>query len=100
MYREMFRHSQHAGVRYWCAAMERSLVRALNKMGFHFAQIGPQADYYGAVTPYMLDLHELLELLGDSNPRLAAWFYEKPLVFSRPARLHVVRSTDLRPNID
>jgi N-acyl amino acid synthase of PEP-CTERM/exosortase system len=97
MYREMFRHSRQHGIRYWLAAMERSLVFALNKMGFRFSQIGPQANYYGAVTPYMLDLDELFEKLDSCNPVLAAWFHEKPLVFANngPSRLQVVRNTDL-----
>jgi N-acyl amino acid synthase of PEP-CTERM/exosortase system len=101
MYREMLRHSRQAGIRYWYAAMERSLVYALNKMGFRFSQIGPKADYYGAVTPYMLDLQRLGEML-DSNPILFAWLHDGPPVLAtdRPSRVHIVRNSDLRPNID
>lgn len=104
IYREMFRHSRQNGIRYWFAAMERALVFALNKMGFSFLQIGPKADYYGAVTPHMLDLDELEEKLGDSNPVLAAWLHEQPLDFShtQPSRVHLARKTDLdlRADID
>jgi N-acyl amino acid synthase of PEP-CTERM/exosortase system len=82
MYREMFRHSRQAGIRYWFAAMERSLAHSLEKMGFKFTAIGPQANYYGAVTPYVLDLYELGEKLVAGNPTLAAWFNETPLVFA------------------
>jgi len=93
MYREMYRHSQECGVRYWYAAMERSLAHALGKMGFGFTPIGPKAEYYGAVTPYILDLHELGRKLSSSNPELAAWFNEKDPVVKRhhPSRLHIVR---------
>jgi N-acyl amino acid synthase of PEP-CTERM/exosortase system len=93
MYREMFRYSRHAGVRYWYAAMERSLAFALSRMGFQFTPIGPQADYYGAVTPYALDLHELDERLHVTNPALASWFNEKPLVFTggRSSHVHILR---------
>ena len=102
MYREMFRHSQEAGVRYWFAAMERSLAHALQKMGFRFTAIGPEANYYGSVTPYVLDLHDLRRKLVVSNPALAAWFSEKPLVVehAHPTRMHVVRKTELGGDIN
>jgi N-acyl amino acid synthase of PEP-CTERM/exosortase system len=82
MYREMFRHSRVRGVRYWFAAMERSLAHSLAKIGFHFEPIGPVADYYGSVTPYVTDLDVLIERLEQNNPALGAWFSEKPLVFA------------------
>ena len=86
MYREMFRHSRTRGMRYWFAAMERSLARSLAKIGFNFEPIGPPADYYGAVTPYVVDLDVLVERINRNNPTLAAWFSEKPFVFAgRPA---------------
>ena len=93
MYREMFRHSEDHGIRYWFAAMERSLAHALKKMGFRFMAIGPEANYYGSVTPYVLDLHDLRRKLASSNPTLADWFAEKaPVVeHAQPSRLHVVR---------
>lgn len=89
MYREMYRHSRQQGVRYWFAAMERSLAYSLERMGFRFEPIGPVADYYGAVTPYMLNLAELTIKLADTNPTLAAWFDEKPLVFASRRSSHV-----------
>ncbi|VXC19543.1 PEP-CTERM/exosortase system-associated acyltransferase [Massilia sp. 9I] len=102
MYREMFRHSEEAGIRYWFAAMERSLAHALKKMGFRFMAIGPEANYYGSVTPYVLDLHDLRRKLVLSNPTLAAWFSEKPPVVehSHPTRVHVVRKTELGSDIN
>jgi N-acyl amino acid synthase of PEP-CTERM/exosortase system len=89
MYREMYRHSRTKGIRYWFAAMERSLAYSLDKMGFVFQAIGPVADYYGDVTPYMLDLGELMPKLAENNPPLGAWFDEKPLVFAAPRSHHV-----------
>ncbi|MES2018684.1 MAG: PEP-CTERM/exosortase system-associated acyltransferase [Pseudomonadota bacterium] len=77
MYREMYRHSRANGIRYWYAAMERSLARSLEKMGFKFMPIGPQVDYYGPVTPHMVDLHDLHERLAKENKFLAAWFNDE-----------------------
>ncbi|UMR32050.1 PEP-CTERM/exosortase system-associated acyltransferase [Massilia sp. MB5] len=76
LYREMYRHSLASGIRYWLAAMERSLARSLQRMGFAFNAIGPQTDYYGAVTPYLLDLRRLELHLAQHNPALSAWFTE------------------------
>lgn len=79
MYREMYRYSRQNGIRYWYAAMERSLARSLEKMGFRFVPIGPQVDYYGPVTPHMVDLDELLGRLRRENKFLAAWFNDEPI---------------------
>lgn len=89
MYREMYRHSRAKGIRYWFAAMERSLAYSLEKMGFLFRAIGPVSDYYGEVTPYLLDLGELMPELAARNPPLGAWLEEKPLVFAEPRSSHV-----------
>jgi N-acyl amino acid synthase of PEP-CTERM/exosortase system len=79
MYREMYRHSRANGIRYWYAAMERALARSLEKMGFRFVPIGPQVDYYGPVTPHMVDLDELDARLRRENKFLAAWFNDEPI---------------------
>lgn len=81
LYREMYRYSRRNGIRYWYAAMERSLARSLDKMGFRFVPIGPQVDYYGPVTPHMVDLHELIDRLKQENRFLAAWFNDEPIPF-------------------
>lgn len=73
MYREMYAHSVHNGIRYWYAAMERSLARALASMNFGFRKIGPATNYYGPVTPYVADLRELEAGLRQCNPALLAW---------------------------
>ena len=79
MYREMYRYSRANGIRFWYAAMERSLARSLEKMGFKFVPIGPQVDYYGPVTPYMVDLNDLEQSLRRDNQFLAAWFNDEPI---------------------
>jgi N-acyl amino acid synthase of PEP-CTERM/exosortase system len=80
MYREIFRYSRSHGVRFWFAAMERSLARSLSKVGFQFEPIGPVAEYYGSVTPYIFDLDMLLEICVQNNAALGAWFKEEPTV--------------------
>lgn len=74
LYREIYRYSLQAGVRYWYAAMEKSLARALARFEFVFTPIGMETDYYGPVAPYLADLRELENRLKEHNPDLLAWF--------------------------
>lgn len=76
LYRAMYRYSRRAGIRYWYAAMERSLARALMRYQFEFRRIGPETDYFGPVAPYVASLDELERLLGQENPDLLRWFVE------------------------
>lgn len=73
LYRQMYAFSLNNGIRYWYAAMERPLARALTRMNFGFRQIGPPTDYYGPVALYLADLRELETLLGERDPALLAW---------------------------
>ena len=79
MYRELYRHSRQNNIYFWYAAMERSLARSLEKMGFKFIPIGPETDYYGKVTPYIVDLQELNARMRRDNRFLAAWFNDEPI---------------------
>lgn len=73
LYREMYAYSLQNEIRYWYAAMERSLARILTRMNFGFQQIGPATDYYGPVAPYVADLRVLERQLDQRNPALLAW---------------------------
>lgn len=73
LYRRLYQYSRPAGIRYWYAAMERPLARALQAMGFTFRQIGEETDYFGPVAPYLADLLELEEALQARCPELLAW---------------------------
>ncbi len=73
LYRQMYAFSLAHGTRYWYAAMERPLARALGQMGFAFSQIGPLTDYYGPVALYLGDLRQLEAQVGQSHPALMAW---------------------------
>lgn len=80
LYREMYTHSIRNDIRYWYAAMERSLARALVRMNFGFQQIGPATNYYGPVAPYVADLRDLERRLGECNPALLAWMQRTPCI--------------------
>ena len=74
LYREMYRYSKRNGIRYWYAAMERSLARLLGRYGFEFKPIGPEVDYYGPVGVYLASLEELDARVSRDTPQLFEWF--------------------------
>lgn len=74
LYREMYRYSKKHGVKYWYAAMERSLARLLGRYGFDFKPIGPQVDYYGPVGVYLASLADLEARVSTETPQLFEWF--------------------------
>jgi N-acyl amino acid synthase of PEP-CTERM/exosortase system len=77
LYRAMYQHSRRAGIDFWYAAMERSLVRLLSRYGITFAQIGPEMDYFGPVSPYCARLDELEVGVRSVSVELHAWFQDE-----------------------
>jgi N-acyl amino acid synthase of PEP-CTERM/exosortase system len=78
LYRAMFQHSRRHGIRFWYAAMERSLARALRRFNLVFQPIGPEVDYFGPVCPYLGSLDDLIDGLGRYSAELRAWFEDIP----------------------
>ena len=78
VYRAMYQHSREQGIRYWYAAMERSLVRMLARIGVAFERIGPEVDYFGPVAPYLLDLEALDWRLARCNPAFLQYLTSNP----------------------
>lgn len=79
MFRQMYLHSRDNGTHYWFAAMEKSLARSLDRMGFHYTQVGPEVDYYGPVAVYFADLRVLKNDLRNSSEFLSRWFEGEPI---------------------
>lgn len=73
VYREMYRYSLQHNVNYWYAAMERSLVRMMGRIGVEYEQIGPEVDYCGPVAPYLLEISALQRRLRRVNPSLLGY---------------------------
>jgi len=73
LYRQMYAFSVAHGIRYWYAAMERTLARSLRQLQFNFRRLGPEVDYFGPVAPYVADLRELEKQLATAHPALFAW---------------------------
>jgi N-acyl amino acid synthase of PEP-CTERM/exosortase system len=54
----LYQQTKRLGATHWLAATEVSLPRLLAQHGFPCRAVGPEADYFGVVTPYALDLTE------------------------------------------
>jgi N-acyl-L-homoserine lactone synthetase len=71
LYRALYRASRRRGHTHWLVATEPSLQRLVADFGFPFRAVGPSTDYFGAVTPYLMDL-QLFEqvILSRTRPLL------------------------------
>ena len=74
LYKAMYQYCVEAGINHWYAAMERSLVRLLKRYGVIFFPIGPEADYFGQVTPHCVSLSSLQDSVPKLSAQLADWF--------------------------
>jgi N-acyl amino acid synthase of PEP-CTERM/exosortase system len=72
LYRAIYQASRRNEISHLLAAMEVTLRRLLGKFHFPFVQIGPPADYFGPVVPFVLDLDELDRVLAVKAPKLLA----------------------------
>jgi N-acyl amino acid synthase of PEP-CTERM/exosortase system len=58
LYKTLYQVSKRRGFTHWLAATERSLQRLVAKYGFPFEAVGPESDYHGYVSPYLMSLHD------------------------------------------
>lgn len=56
------------GILYWCAVMERPLLRLLARLGIHFENIGPLVEYHGRRQPCFLRLDTMLQQVREERP--------------------------------
>lgn len=56
LYKQMYEYSAPQDIRYWYAAMESSLKRLIGRMRVKVTPIGPKTDYWGPVSPYVVEL--------------------------------------------
>jgi len=56
------------GIFYWCAVMERPLLRLLSRLGIHFDNIGPLVNYHGRRQPCIIELRAMLLRVHEERP--------------------------------
>ena len=69
-----YRHALENDVRWFYASVEPPLARRLNRLGFPLRQIGPPGEYFGTVTPYLMDLREMESTMKYGLPINWAFF--------------------------
>jgi phenylacetate-CoA ligase len=71
LYKALYQASKRRGITHWLAATEKSLHRLLAKYAFPLRLIGPETDYFGPVSPYLMDVSEFDEvILSHTKPIL------------------------------
>jgi N-acyl amino acid synthase of PEP-CTERM/exosortase system len=58
IYKGVYQESKRRGFTHWLAATEKSLQRLMVRYGFPWKAVGPETDYYGAVSPYLMNVRE------------------------------------------
>lgn len=74
LYKALYQETKLLGIEHWLAAMEPALVKLLRQLPIQFLEIGPEADYYGAVKPYIASVSDFESSLYTHNPELYARF--------------------------
>ena len=76
MYGALYQFSKRAGVTHWLVATEHSLQRLVAAFGFPFREIGPTVDYFGPVSPYLMDLQEFDQVIASGTKPVLSSFLE------------------------
>jgi N-acyl amino acid synthase of PEP-CTERM/exosortase system len=74
IYRTIYQVSKRQSITHWFAAMEKSLVRLMRRFHFAYTPIGPELDYYGCVTPYMVAISSIEQALYEHCPATFEYF--------------------------
>lgn len=74
LYKAMYQLSKRHGVSHWYAAMERALLRGLERFGVRFLPIGPEADYHGPVVPCAVAVADMEASVFAHDPALGRAF--------------------------
>lgn len=76
LYKALYQASKRRGITHWLMAAERSLRRLITRYGFPFSAIGPESDYYGLVSPYVMDLREFDTVIASGRIPILQQFLE------------------------
>ncbi|WP_295384927.1 PEP-CTERM/exosortase system-associated acyltransferase [uncultured Thiodictyon sp.] len=76
LYKLIYHETKRQGITHWVVAMERSLQLLLKRIGYHFHPIGPVVDYYGPVSPYVLEVETMERHLQKRRPAIFAYWMQ------------------------
>ena len=70
LFKAMYQAAWRLNMTHALSAMELTLLRLLHRYHFPFEKIGPECDYFGPVTPFLLDTALVEEQLAANAPEL------------------------------
>lgn len=73
----IYMESLQQGLTHLYAAMANSLFLLLKRNALVFDQIGPTVDYHGKRSPYMCEIHTIIDNFARKNPELFSSFMAK-----------------------
>ncbi|KAF0182314.1 MAG: putative long-chain N-acyl amino acid synthase [Nitrospirae bacterium] len=76
LFKAMYRESKAIGLTHWIVVTARALQILLRRLGIHFEQIGPDVDYHGTRTPYLICIANVERHLAETNCELLQEFIE------------------------
>lgn len=59
----MYQATKRMHATHWIIAIEKSLRRRIVRYGLPFRQVGPEVDYFGPVSPYVMSLADLDDVI-------------------------------------
>lgn len=68
LFKVLFQMSKTAGIQYWYAVMEVTLIRLLKRFGFNFMRVGPVVEYHGKRVPCWICVPEALDNVKKIQP--------------------------------
>lgn len=76
LFKAMYQAGHRLQITHALSAMELTLLRLLQRYHFPFEKIGPECDYFGPVTPFILDTKRTEQRLAADAPELHHEFRE------------------------
>lgn len=75
LFKAMYHAAWHLHLTHALSAMELTLLRLLQRYHFPFEKIGSESDYFGPVTPFIMDVAKMEERLAADYPELHQEFH-------------------------
>lgn len=80
--------SYQQGLTHWCAVMERTLLRLLQRSGIHFLNMGPLVEYHGLRQPAYCNLAHMLARMREEQPSIWGFVTEHGAHVANSGKAH------------
>ncbi len=76
LFKAMYQESKALGITHWIVATAKALQILLRRLGIVFDPIGPEVNYHGLRTPYLICISAIEKHLAETNRELLEEFIE------------------------